>query len=557
MSAPHRARGPLLIGAALAIASLTALPSGSAVPSQTAADREMRASVRLSASQYRFTIADVFDQSIKITGRFEPEQRDQGLLAIGARTQNITDSGLEAYDEIGRGVAAQVVDERHRATLIGCTPHSATARDDGCARAFFGRVGPLLYRRPLTEGELADRVETAALGAERLHDFYSGIRLSLAEMLISPNFLYRYQIGEPDPTHPGQQRLDGYSIASELSFFLWDSTPDQGLLDAAARGQLHTRAGLQRQVQRLLASPRLERGIRALFADMLGFSDFASVSKDPSFFPRYTPSVRDEAQEQTLRTIVDHIVNRHGDYRDLFTTPHTFLTQDLAALYDVPLVDTTDNGQPQRWIAYTYPPGDPRAGLLSQASFTTLWSPSGRTSPTVRGKALRQNVLCEKVPPPPGNVSFKFVEDTANPQFKTTRDRLTAHRTEPMCAGCHKLTDPIGLALENFDSAGEYRTTENGVLIDAHGEISGQQFVGPIGLGAAVHDDPAATSCLAQRAFAFETGYMPPKDDPRWQAIQQQFAAQHYDVIELLRAIALSDLSYEGMEPEVRSAANR
>jgi hypothetical protein len=547
----------LLLAGALAIVNAAALPSAVAGSSAEAApDTEMRASLRLSPSQYRFTIADIFDQSIRISGRFEPEQRDQGLLAIGARTQNITDSGLEAYDEIGRGVAAQVVDERHRAALIGCTPQSAAGRDDTCARAFFARVGPLLYRRPLTDDEVHDRVEAAGGGADRLHDFYSGIRLSLAEMLISPNFLYRYQIIEPDPAHPGEKRLDDYSIGSELSFFLWNSTPDKMLLEAAAHGELRTREGLQRQVDRMLASPRVERGLRAFFADMLGFSDFASVSKDPSFFPRYTPSVRDEAQEQTLRTIVDHIVNRHGDYRDLFTTPHTFLTQDLAALYDVPLVDTTDNGQPQRWIAYSYPAGDPRAGLLSQASFTTLWSPSGRTSPTVRGKALRQNILCEKVPPPPGNVSFKFVEDTSNPQFKTTRDRLTAHRTEPMCAGCHKLTDPIGLALENFDSAGEYRTAENGVLIDAHGEISGKQFVGPIGLGEAVHDDPALTTCVAQRAFASATGYMPPKDDPRWQAIQQQFAASHYEVLTLLRTIALSDLSYGPLEPEIRSAAN-
>ena len=269
-----------------------------------------------------------------------------------------------------------------------------------------------------------------------------------------------------------------------------------------------------------------------------------SVSKDPSFFPRFTPNMREQAQEQTLRTIVDHIVNRHGDYRDLFTTPHTFLTEDLAALYGVPLVDRTDNGQPQRWIPYTYPAGDIRAGILSQASFTTLWSPAGRTSPTGRGKALRQHVLCERVPPPPGNVSFKFVDDTSNPQYKTTRERLMAHRTQPICAGCHKLTDPIGLALENFDSAGEFRTSENGVQIDASGELDGMQFVGPIGLGEAVHDDAAATSCVAQRAFAFSTGFVPPKNDARWQQIQQTFAASHYDVLALLRAIALSDLTY-------------
>src|SRR5262249_9751977 len=161
-----------------------------------------------------------------------------------------------------------------------------------------------------------------------------------------------------------------------------------------------------------------------------------------------------------------------------------------------------------------------------------------------------QNILCEKVPPPPGNVSFKFVEDTSNPNLKTTRERLTAHRTEPMCAGCHKLTDPLGLALENFDSAGGFPQTGNGGAVGCGGGLGGRAFVGPQGLGQTVHDDPAATSCVAQRAFAFETGYLPSKDDARWQQIQQKFASSHYDVLELIRAIALSDLSYGSPEPK-------
>ncbi len=534
-----------LVGWAAEPASVATPGAAAATPPALA---EFATTLRLSPSQYRQTIADIFDDSIKINGRFEPEQRDQGLLAIGARTENFTDSGFESYYHIGRGVAAQVVDERHRATLIGCTPHSSSGRDDQCARTFFARVGPLLYRRPLTEDEVQHRVEAAGVAAERLHDFYSGIRLSLADMLISPNFLLRFRNMEPDPKHRGQERMNPYDKAAQLSYSLWNTTPDPRLMQAARSGQLDTPAGLEQQVNRMLRSPRVADGISAFFADMLAFSEFESVSKDPSFFPRFTPNMREQAQEQTLRTIVDHIVNRRGDYRDLFTTPHTFLTEDLAALYGVPLVDRTDNGQPQRWVPYTYPPGDIRAGILSQASFTTLWSPAGRTSPTGRGKALRQHVLCERVPPPPGNVSFKFVDDTSNPQYKTTRDRLVAHRTQPICAGCHRLTDPIGLALENFDSAGEYRTSENGVQIDASGELDGKQFIGPTGLGQAVHDDPAATGCVAQRAFAFATGFVPPKNDPRWQQIQQTFAASHYDVLALLRAIALSDLSYNPPE---------
>jgi hypothetical protein len=561
MTASYLKRLLIVIAGAVPLVAMGAEPpsvatTGAAAASPVAAT-EFATSLRLSPSQYQQTIADIFGDSIHIDGRFEPEQRDQGLLAIGARTENFTDSGLESYYHIAKGIAAQVVDARHRATLIGCTPHSQSSRDDPCARSFFARVGPQLYRRPLTEDELQSRVAAAGVASEQLHDFYSGLRQSLSEMLISPDFLLRFRRMEPDPKHPGQERMSAYDQASELSYFLWNTTPDPALVQAAKNGQLYTQAGLTREVDRLLSSPEVADGIRALFADMLGFSDFEAVSKDPTFFPRYTPNVADEAQEQTLRTIVDHVVNRRADYRDLFTTPRTFLTEDLAALYEVPLVDRTDNGQPQRWIPYTYPAGDPRAGILSQVSFTALWSPAGRTSPTGRGKALRMHVLCERVPPPPGNVSFKFVDDTTNPQYKTTRERLMAHRTNPVCAGCHKLTDPIGLALENFDSAGEFRATENGVLIDVSGELNGQQFVGPQGLAKAVHDNPATTSCAAERAFAFATGYMPPNSDPRWRQILQSFAASHYDVLQLLRAIALSDLSYRPAESSVLSTADR
>lgn len=544
----------MLMAGVLPLAGAAVLP-GSAVGAD-ATPLDMATSVRLSPSQYKLTIADIFGDSVKVDGRFEPEARDQGLLAIGARTENMTDSGLESYDSIARDVAAQVVDERHRGEFIGCKPKSESGRDDSCAHAFFSRVGSLLYRRPLTALEVKTRVDAAGVEGERLHNFYSGVRLSLAEMLISPQFLLRFKRMEADPKHPGEQRMNAYDKAAQLSYFLWNSTPDPELTRAASKGELYTQAGLAKQVDRMIASPRVAAGVRAFFADMLVFTDFDAVSKDPNFFPRYTLSIKDEAQEQTLRTIVDHVVNRHGDYRDLFTTPHTFLTKNLASLYAVPLVDVTANGQPQRWLPYTYAENDPRVGILAEASFTTLWSPSGRTSPTVRGKALRQNILCQKVPPPPGNVSFKFVEDTTNPALKTTRDRLTAHRSDAMCAGCHKLTDPLGLALENFDSAGEFRTTENGVPIDVSGEINGTKFDGALGLAKAVHDDPAASSCVAQRTFAFATGYLPPKDD-RWQQVQEKFAASHYDVLELMRQIALSDLTYSPPVPKAVTTASR
>jgi hypothetical protein len=197
-----------------------------------------------------------------------------------------------------------------------------------------------------------------------------------------------------------------------------------------------------------------------------------------------------------------------------------------------------------RWLPYTFPEGDPRAGILAQASFVAVNSPSGRTSPTVRGKAFRLYFLCQTVPPPPPNIDFSFVQDTTNPNFKTVRERLTAHRANPTCAGCHRLTDPVGLAFENFDASGAYRTTENGAPIDTSGDWNSVKFSGPLELDKALHDDPAIPACMARKVFAFGAGYMPTVSDPQWTAIQKTFADSHYNFLRLIREIANSDLLY-------------
>jgi len=499
--------------------------------------------LRLSPSQYKQSIQEVFGRSIAITGRFEPELRDDGMAALGARRASVTDTGLERYDDLARGIAAQVVSPRNRDTLIPCKPVNAAGADEACARTFITQTGRLLYRRALSEGEIAAQVAVANASAEKLQDFYAGLQASLGAMLVAPDFLFRYQMAEPDPNKPGAYRLDALSKANQLSFFLWNTTPDEMLLKAAEKGELNTKEGLKRQVDRMVSSPAIEGGVRAFFIDFLGFSDFETLSKEPAFFPRFTQRVKEQAQEQTLRTVVDHLVRRQGDYRDLFTARDTFMTVSLAALYDVPFVETNDNGQPERWMPFTYPEGDPRAGLLSQASFVALHSPAGRTSPTDRGKALRELILCQMVPAPPANVDFSKVE-TADPNLKTARERLSAHATEAMCTGCHKITDPMGFALENFDSSGAYRTTENGALIDTSGELNGKKFVGAQGLAQTLRNDPAVTACVARKTYAFGTGRFPERRDPEWAAIQKSFADSNYNFIALMRNIALSDVMY-------------
>jgi len=542
--ATYLAIGIALIGAAISVRALAA---------DTDVSADKPTSMRISSSQYRRTISDIFGSSIVITARFESETRENGLLAIGALNNSVSEDGFERYDEIAKDVAAQVIDKNHRNILIPCKPKSATASDDVCAGKFLSTTGRLLYRRPLKKEEIQTLVGVSKDTADKKKDFYAGISTSLVDLLISPDFLFRYRTLEPDPAHPGRTRLDGYSKATILSSFLWNSNPDDLLLKAAESGSLQTDKGLAKQVDRMITSPEIASGVRAFFSDMLGLDQFDILSKDAKFFPRFTPDAKRDAPEQTLRTIVDHVVNRQGDYRDLFTTRRTFLTRALAALYGVPLVDATDNARPMRWLPYTYPDGDPRAGILSQASFVALYSGAGRTSPTVRGKNFRLNILCQVVPPPPPNIDFSLIQDISNPKFKTVRDRLTAHRTNPTCAGCHRLMDPVGLAFENFDSSGGFRTTENGAPIDTSGEWNGVKFSGPVELTKALHDDPAVTACVARKVFAFASGTMPPTNTAPWKDVQAKFASSNYNFLRLMREIAVSDLLYA--VPETRLSA--
>jgi hypothetical protein len=511
---------------------------------------------RITPSQYQGIISDVFGPDIKIGGRFQPDSREEGLLAVGTSRVSITVSGLTQYEAMARSVAQQVVDERHRATLNICTPRRADVADEACARQFLSRAGTLLFRRPLTESELRVYVGAAMNAATALKDFHAGLGHGLAGLLASPDFLFRKEIAEPDPAHKGQYRLDAYSKASRLSFFLWNAAPDLALLAAAESGEIHTEDGLKVQVDRMLASHRIEGGIRAFFTDMLEFDRFATFSRDSMIFPNFTSGAATDAREQTLRTIVDHLVTRQGDYRDLFTTRHTFLTPILGSVYNLPVPKITANGAPNQWLPYQYANDDPRGiGILSHASFLALHSHPGRSSPTLRGKAVRELLLCQHVPDPPGVVEFTVVQDTASQVYKTARERLQAHANEPMCAGCHKITDPIGLALETFDSAAGFRTTENGAPIDTSGEHNGTAYADTLGLSKALHDDPAAITCIVNKTFAYGLGRLANKTEKPWvEYLTQGFEADGHRFPDLMRRIAGSDAFYRVGSPEVQDS---
>jgi len=496
---------------------------------------------RLTESQYRNSISDIFGPDILVQGKFEPDQRVGGLLAASSSTLSITPAGFEGYAKIADGIARQVVDEKHRAKLLACTPKSATASDRGCASQIFEKIGLQLFRRPLTSEELKARLDAADAVTKQSGNFYTGIRYSLTTLLSAPDFLFRTEIAVPAGK---AYTLDGYSRAARLSYMLWDTTPDEGLLTAARTGALDSDAGVKTEVARLMASPRLEVGMRSFFSDFLQLDTLGTITKDPTIYPKYSDEIAASAREETLRTSMDLVLKNNGDFRELFTTRKTFINRPLAWIYDVPY--NLDGA----WMPYEFHDGDGRSGIVTQASMLSMFSHPGRSSPTKRGVALMDIFLCEPTPTPPANVDFSIVNDTNNPKLRTVRDRLMAHATTPTCASCHTHSDPIGLSLEQFDSVGERRLKDDGRDIDVSAVIADKHFEGAGGLGQYLHDNPRVPACFVRKLYAYGVGAS--SEDIQTATVRSYlngFTTGGYQVPALLKSIVTSPQFFAAPPP--------
>jgi hypothetical protein len=546
----HLSTRNLVVAAALAFAAAgpaagatTNTTAGVNEPAGAAAPKRMRL---MTADQYINTLVYIFGPDVKLDTHFAPPPRTEGLLQNGAATASVTTGAMETFQRTAAQIAGQVTDPAHRGFMIPCKPKTEDAADATCARKFLGGVGRLLYRHTLDDDKLRSLVADAGAGADTLHDFYAGLALTFEGMLISPEVLMIADTSEPDPKHPGQQRLDAHSVAQRLSLFLWNAAPDDTLLKAAESGDIQTPKGRAKVVELMLASPRLETGMRAFFDDMLGFDDFNTLAKDPTVYPSFTGVTAADAREQTLRTIIDQLLVRKNDYRDLFITHDTWLSPALAAVYRLPAKGD--------WTPYSFQADSPRAGLLTQIGFLAGHSHPGRSSPTLRGKAVREILLCQPVPRPPANVDFSIVENPSS-TIKTQRERVALHLKNPVCAGCHKITDPMGLALENFDGAGQFRTVEHGAPIDVSGNLDGKPFKDAAGLGQALHDHPSLTSCLVKRAYSYASGGpVTSKDAALLEYINRRFTDDGYRLPALLRTIVMSTAFTTVAAPAVKSA---
>ena len=482
---------------------------------------------RLTLTQYRNSLQDLLGVAPDIS-TLTAIPPFNGLQAVGASTVSLPQVDIETFESEADALSAQVFgDTAARKKLTGCD-----ASDAACAKGFVTTFGRRVFRRPLTDDERTRYLSLLETATSMTGDAWLGLRVITSAMLQSPNFLYRDELGQPDATDPSRRVLSDYEVAARLSFFIWNVTPDDALLDAAGSGALASEAGLLAQVERLLMSPRAVDAVDELFGDYLQLDALDSLVKLPEIFPQSSDTLGPAMKQETLLSLREFVWKRGGDFREAFTGNKTFANAELAKLYGIPAPSGSG------FAEVTLPASGQRAGLLTQGGFLASHAHPGRSSPTRRGKFIRENLLCQAIAPPPPNVNTSLPETSS---AKTLREKLMMHRENPACAACHVQMDPIGLALEQFDGIGAFRTTENGVAIDASGELDGVMFTDARGLGTAIAANENVTSCFVRTLLRYARGAVEdPSEDIVIEELDSQFGAAGYSMPELMQAIATS-----------------
>lgn len=366
----------------------------------------------------------------------------------------------------GLGVTAS------REKIFTCRP-AARAEEEACAEKILSNLAHRAYRRPVAADDMPQLLALYRQGAQN-GGFESGVRLALQKILVSPEFLFRAEFDAPDAAPRSVHRVSNLELASRLSFFLWSSIPDDELLAIAERGELSNKSVLQAQVRRMLADQRSEALVKNFSGQYLFLRNIERISPDTGSFPDFDENLRQALAKET-ELVVESTLREDRSVADLLSTDYTFLNERLAKHYGIKGI----YGSEFRRVALEDPK---RHGLLGQASILTVTSYPNRTAPTIRGKWVLLQILGTPPPPPPPNVpSLKDDETTKN---LTMRQRMELHRSNPTCAACHKMMDPLGFALENFDGLGQWRDTIGlGGPIDSSGVLpDGTMFDGPAGL---------------------------------------------------------------------------
>jgi Protein of unknown function (DUF1592)/Protein of unknown function (DUF1588)/Protein of unknown function (DUF1595)/Protein of unknown function (DUF1587)/Protein of unknown function (DUF1585) len=497
---------------------------------------------RLTTVQYMNSVRDLLGDGLKLPAELDSDLvTPDGVSFSNAGAFLVTTSrlGVQRYEDAARALADTVfADAARTKALVGCTPASA---QDPCVSAFITRFGRSALRHPLSDAEIATYMGVVTAGEKELGSATEGLHYAVEAILQSPQFIYRVEVGQPDPAaaRPGRVRFDNYEIATRMSYLLVDSTPDPALLDAAARGDVATPEGIGQEVQRLFALPQARTAMTRFFDELLRLDEVASLGKDPMVFPSFTPSVATAMRDQIQQTIDGLLWTKKGDLLDLLTTRDTFINQDLAPIYGM------SNVSGASFVPATFAADGPRAGLLTMAGILSLEARRTRTSPTLRGLFVRDVLLCRPLPPPPPSVDPNFAPTPAGAGPETMRVKLVRHRKDAVCAGCHSAMDPIGLALEHFDGVGAYREKDGDLPLDVTGTLSGLDgpdvnFDGARALADALRAEPLTEACAA-RHFANHALGRDIDQTLALEALITAFRSGGHRLLDLVVAVAAND----------------
>jgi cytochrome c553 len=418
-----------------------------------------------------------------------------------------------------------VSDTPSRRRIFACRP-TEPSEEAPCAMTILKRLTSQAYREPASSGDVEPLMKFYNQGRKD-GDFESGIRLGLQAILASPRFLLRLEEA-PATLRAGQNyRVTDLDLASRLSFFIWDAGPDAELLKAAGNGTLHTPAVLDKQVRRMLADPKSDAFSTRFAAQWLRLQDVDNIKPDALLFPSYDYNLAQSFKRET-ELLFGSIVREDRNVMTLLDADYTFVNERLARHYGIPNVTGDTFRRVTLGPEFAY-----RRGLLGQGSWLMATSVADRTSPVQRGKWIMEVLLGSPPPPPPPNVPA--LDDTkavaAGGKTLSTRERMEEHRKNPACASCHRVIDPLGLALENFDVTAAWRIKDNGVAVDSNGVLyDGTQISGPAGLREALlaHSESLIrnfTENLMQYGLGRRIEYF---DQPALRAIVRKAAGNDY-----------------------------
>ncbi|MEE2637003.1 MAG: DUF1592 domain-containing protein, partial [Acidobacteriota bacterium] len=428
--------------------------------------------------------------------------------------------------------ARPAVDTPSRERVFVCAP-PASADDRtrrGCARRILEPLARRAFRRPVDDPDV-DRLLAFYDQGATTGGFDRGIELAVRRLLVSPEFLFRI-VEEPDGLAPGTPYvLTDLELASRLSFFLWSSIPDEELLDTAIRGELTDPAVLRTQTRRMLADPKADALVTNFAGQWLGLRNAAAVQPDEDLFPDFGEDLRQGFRRET-ELLFSTILREDRSVVELLSANYTFLNERLARHYGIPNV----RGSRFRRVTVNDPA---RGGLLGHGSILTVTSHANRTSPVVRGKWVLENILGTPPPPPPPDVPA--LEETTTGKTLTMREAMEQHRANPVCASCHRVMDPLGLALEPFDAIGRWRTAnELKVEMDLTGVLpDGTRFEGPSGLKQALlaHPDRFVTT-VTEKLMTYALGRgVEYYDAPAVRSITRAAAKDEYRLTTLILGV--------------------